>query len=384
MGVLGALVFLRLIDIQLLQHHHYATLASNEHQSKYELPASRGEVYLQDNGVKVPLALNQTLKMLYADPSQVTDKKKTAEALAQITGDNAQSYLDALNKGHEYAVLKTKLTVDMGRRVKALGLRGIGLKDEDYRVYPEGQLASQTLGFVNSDGVGQYGLEGYLNDELKGKPGELNAKTDTAGVPIATAANATKQPIDGTSVVLTLDRNIQAQAEKYLEAGVKTARAVSGSIVITDPKTGAVKAMANYPSFDPNLYTRVTDYHTFENGVVDNQFEPGSGFKVFTVAAGEDTGKVTPDTTYNDTGSVLISGQKIGNAGGHTDGPDTTITKVLRDSLNTGVVYVLKLLGGDQNRSRQRVSKYCITTLPLTLGLACVLASSRQGRSRDT
>lgn len=350
MTVLGSLIFLRLVELQIIQHAHYRNLALGEHQRKYEVPAKRGEIYLIDNGVKVPLALNQTLKLLYADPSLVKDKADASQKLAAITGDPAQTYLAALNKGHEYAVLRKKVSSSIADRISKLGILGIGLVDQDYRVYPEGQLASQTLGFVNQDGEGQYGIEGYLNNQLKGVAGLLNAKTDTSGVPIATADNRIKQPVDGTGLVLTVDRNIQAQAEQYLKAGVEAAKAASGSVVILDPRSGAVKAMANFPTFDPNVYEQVTDYTAFENATVDDQFEPGSGFKVFTMSAGLDTGKVKPDSTYNDTGSVQVNGQTIKNAAGHTDGPNTTMTKVIRDSLNTGVVYVLGLLGGDPNK----------------------------------
>lgn len=350
MAVLGGLILLRLIDIQIIQHSHYKSLALGEHQRKYDVPAKRGEIYLQDNGVKVPLALNQTLKLLYADPSLITDKATAAAKLAAVTGDPAVQYLTALNGAREYAVLKTKVPSQVASQIEKLNLRGVGLVDQDFRVYPEGQLASQTLGFVNQDGEGQYGIEGYLDKQLKGQAGLLNAKTDTAGVPIATADNRIKQPVNGTGLVLTLDRNIQAKAEQFLKTGVEAAKAASGSILVMDPHTGAVKAMANYPTFDPNQFGQVTDYTTFENAVTSIQFEPGSGFKVFTMSAGLDTGRVKPDSTYNDTGSAQVNGQTINNAANHTDGPNTTMTKVIRDSLNTGVIYVLKLLGNDPNK----------------------------------
>jgi cell division protein FtsI/penicillin-binding protein 2 len=347
--ILGGVAVARLAYLQVAQHDHYAALASNEHQRKYEVAADRGQIYVEDGDTKVPLALNQTLKIVYADPSIISDKTGTAAKLASATGDPADGYVKALNNGTEYAILKTKVSEGMASKIADLKLHGVGMKNQDYRTYPEGGLAAQTLGFVNNDGEGQYGIEGALNAELKGSPGTLNAKTDTNGVPIATTDNLSKSPVNGNDLVLTLDRNIQAQAEKFLKDGVENVKAESGSVIVLDPKSGAVKAMANYPSFDPNSYTTVKDYHTFENATVSNAFEPGSGFKVFTMAAGLDTGKVHPDTTYNDEGCVEIDKHKICNASDHKDGPNTTMTMVLRDSLNTGVIFVLRSLGVDPN-----------------------------------
>ncbi len=348
--LLGSITVGRMFYLQVIQYKHFARLATNEHQRKYEVPASRGQIYLLDGETKVPLALNQRLGLLYADPSIIADKRQVATKLAAITGGSAESYLQAMQRGKEYALLDGRIGAATAVKISALHLRGIGMKDQDYRVYPEGSLASQTLGFVNNDGEGQYGIEGYLNRDLKGKPGHLSAKTDTNGVPIANVDNLDKPSVKGTDVVLTLDRNIQAQAEKYLKDGVTAVKAESGSVIVMDPRTGAVKAMANYPSFDPNAYTKVTDYRDFSNAIVSDNFEPGSVFKVITMAAGLDTGKIKPDSTFADKGCEKIDSYDVCNAAGHNGGPNATMTVVLRDSLNTGVMYVLKLLGGDPTK----------------------------------
>lgn len=347
--VLGALTLMRLIDIQIVKHKHYQTLAAGEHQRKYEVPADRGQIYLLDGETKVPLALNQSLKLVYADPSIISNKDDIAKRIAKITGDDPQTFVKAMNGAKEYAVLKGRVDEKTAKKIKELNLRGVGMVSQDYRSYPEGSLASQVLGFVNNAGEGQYGIEGYLNKELEGTPGVLNTKTDTNGVPIATAENLSKPSVPGTSMVLTIDRNIQAQAEKFLESGVNEVKAESGSVIVMDPNTGAVKAMANFPTFDPNSYSKVSDYTKFGNAVVNDQFEPGSGFKIFTMAAGLDTGKITPDTTYDDTRCEQIDNYKICNADNHGGKPNTTMTVALRDSLNIGVMHVLKLLGTDPN-----------------------------------
>jgi cell division protein FtsI/penicillin-binding protein 2 len=340
----------RLFYLQVLQHSHYAAQASREHTRKYQVPARRGELFVRDGESLTPIALNQTLKLVYADPRYVGDKADVAKKLAGVTGGSAADYENRLSKGLEYAVLADRVPSDVATRIKALNLPGVALVDRDYRNYPEGQLAAQVLGFVNVDGDGQYGVEGYLNDQLAGQPGQLAAKTDTHGIPIATADNVVKAPKDGTSYVLTLDRNVQSMAESEIKAQVEKVKAKSGNIVILDPATGAVKAMANYPTFDPNDYTHVTDYNVFINQVVTNQFEPGSGIKTFTMAAGLDQGKITPDTKYDDPGSVKVGDRVINNASVDKPGKGKTMTVVLRDSLNTGVVFVLRMLGGDPNK----------------------------------
>jgi cell division protein FtsI/penicillin-binding protein 2 len=200
------------------------------------------------------------------------------------------------------------------------------------------------------EGAGQYGVEGYLNDQLNGTPGRLAAKTDNRGVPIATAENVLKPAVRGLSYALTIDRNIQAMAEQELAAQVAKVKAKSGSIVIMDPANGAIRAIANYPTYDPANYGAVSDYSVFQNQAVSSQFEPGSGMKAFTMAAGLDQGKVRPDSTFDDPKCVRVGDRNICNAEVDKPGKNKTMTMVLRDSLNTGVMYVLRMLGGDPDK----------------------------------
>jgi cell division protein FtsI/penicillin-binding protein 2 len=348
--ILACILVARLVQLQLFQYSRYQSQASIEHTRKYELPARRGELYLTDGKSRSPLALNQHLNLVYADPSHVADKPATAQALAGVLGGRSSDYLNRLGKGIEYTVLAERITGDVADKVKALNLKGVGIEARDYRTYPEGSLAAQTIGFVNSDGVGQYGIEEYLNDELAGRSGQLAAKTDPNGIPIATADNIIKPVTDGKSYQLTIDRNVQAMMEQQIADQVKKVSAKSGSAVLVDPSTGAVIAMATYPTYDPNQYGKVTDYSLFVNQVVANQFEPGSGMKAFTMATGLDQGKITPDTLYDDPGSVKIGDRILSNAVGDKPGKNKSMTVVLRDSLNTGVIFVLRALGGDPDK----------------------------------
>ncbi len=341
----GLVLFLRLVDLQILKHGGYSSEANNEHTQKYEIPAKRGELFVHDGDSMSPVALNQTLTLVYADPRYVTNKPEAARQLAGVLGGTADDYLQRLGHGIEYTVLAEKVPSGTADKVRALHIAGVGLADRDYRNYPEGQLAAQAIGFVNADGLGQYGIEGYLNEALSGTMGQLAAKTDTHGIPIATANNVVKPPVDGTSYELTIDRNIQAMAESELAAQVKKVGAKSGSIVIMDPSNGAVRAMANFPTFDPNSYNTASDYSVFVNQVVADQFEPGSGMKAFTMAAGLDQGKVKPTTTYDDPGCYQVDDRQVCNAATDKPGKGKTMTMVLRDSLNTGIMFVLRMLG---------------------------------------
>ncbi|GAC1369519.1 MAG: penicillin-binding protein [Candidatus Saccharimonadales bacterium] len=347
--LLAIVLVARLGYLQIIQHGRYLMQASNEHTRKYEVPAKRGELYVHDGETFSPVALNQTLALVYADPRYVVDKPDAAAKLAGVLGGSADSYLKKMEAGIEYAELAQRVQSDTAKKVRALKIAGVSTTDRDYRGYPEGPLAAQTIGFVNSDGLGQYGVEGYLDGALAGTAGKLAAKTDTHGIPIATADNILKPPVDGISYVLTIDRNIQAIAEQALADQIQKVKAKSGSIVIMDPSNGAVRAMANYPTFDPNSYSAVKDYGVFVNQVVSSQFEPGSGMKAFTMATGLDQGKIKPDSKYDDSGCLKVDDRNVCNAVGDKPGPGKTMIMVLRDSLNTGVMYVLRLLGGDPN-----------------------------------
>ncbi len=341
-----SMLLARLVYLQVLRHDHFASLAAKEQSRKYDIPAARGQIYALDGTTPTPLALNESFKLLYADPRFVRNKAQAAIKLAALTGDRAEDYERLLNTPGSYIVLNSKVPLAAASQISKLSLEGVGLSDKSYRVYPEGSLAAQVLGFVNADGTGQYGIEGFFNKILAGTDGHFNAKTDTFGIPIATSANIGQPAVDGASITLTIDRNIQAQAEKALSDGVKNVQAKSGSVIVMDPNTGAIKAMANYPTFDPAHYGDIRDYQTFSNGVLSHAFEPGSGFKTITMAAGLDTGKVKPDTTYNDTGEFTVDGYSIHNAENNKFGTQT-MTDVIQKSLNTGAMFVLRMLGGD-------------------------------------
>ncbi len=345
---LGAMIIVRLLYVQIIKHRTYNAQAATSQSRKFAIPAERGQIYAYDDNQVVPLVLNETFKTVYADPTLINNKSKVAAEIASSIGGNAADYEKKLKTKGNYVILAEKVAPTAGQNLQAKDLIGIGLTDKVYRTYPEGDLAAQVLGFVNSDGVGQYGVEGYMNKEIGGTDGLRQVKTDTKGNPIAIAGSIDKPATNGKSYVLTIDRNIQAQAELSLAAGVKNVGAKSGSVIVMDPNSGAIKAMANYPTFEPSQYAKVRDYSTFSNSVVTNQFEPGSGFKMFTMAGGLDSGKVKPETTYNDTGEVELDGYTIKNSSDKKWGVQN-MGDVIEKSLNTGVIFVLRSMGGNPN-----------------------------------
>lgn len=339
----------RLFFVQAIDGKDYLARADNQQQRKFEVPAKRGTIYIRENEDLIPIALNTQVYTLAADPKFVTDPNKTADQLASILKQPKNSIQDKLSTKGRYVQLAKTVDGDSADAIKKLALPGIILAQRPARQYPEGELFAQVLGYVNADGQGQYGFEQFANDRLGGKTGQLKTVTDSLGVPINSAENTLVTPKDGQNYVLTLDRGLQQVAADAIKTAVENNRAESGSIIVMDPNSGAIKAMVNYPSFDPNNYAAVKDYSLFQNSSVTKQFEPGSGFKVITMAAGLDQGKVTPTTQYNDTGEVTFSGKTIKNAENHKFGIQT-MTDVIQKSLNTGVVFVLEQLGGNPTK----------------------------------
>lgn len=360
LAIIGGVFMVRLFHLQVMLGDSYAVSALSEQQKKYEIPAERGRIYVRegDDG-KVPLVLNQTLFTLYADPRYVDDPQSSARAIAKIIGGDINEYAELMSQQERYyVILAKKLSSAKAKALEELELSGIGLQEASYRTYPESELAAQILGFVNDAGEGQYGVEQYLDDELKGQPGLLKAVTDVRGIPL-TASDDTvlKDAKDGRDVVLTIDRSIQRRVEQLLAEGVKAAKGKSGSAVVMDPGSGAVLAMANFPSYNPADFGKVKDASVFLNGVVSQPYEVGSVIKPFTMSTGLNEDKVEVGDTYFDPGYVQVDDRRIENAGALVE-TTRTMTEIIQKSVNTGAVYVLKEMGGGEINQNARQMLY--------------------------
>lgn len=349
------IIIVRLFYLQIIRHDYYQKAALNDQQKQYVIAPERGIIQAHQGGEVLPLVLNEKLYTLYADPTLVKNPTIAAAKITGITKGDSNQY-DSLmkTKNARYVVLAKRLSEQQDKQIMALKLPGIGLQAQDYRTYPQGSLAAQVLGFVNNDGQGTYGVEQALNGGLSGTPGLLKAITDASGVPLAASRdNVSIDPKAGADVTLTIDLSMQKNLEAILKQGLERVKSPSGSAIIMDPNTGAILAMANYPSFDPSHYFDVSDPGLFNNPSVSAPLEIGSVMKSLTISAGLDQGVITPDTTYHDPGYVTVDGFTIKNVHSIPEDP-TSIKDVLQLSLNTGAIHVLKQLGGGDFNQKGR------------------------------
>jgi cell division protein FtsI/penicillin-binding protein 2 len=223
---------------------------------------------------------------------------------------------------------------------------------ENYRFYPEGNIGSHIIGFVGHNGdeqVGQYGLEGFFNEELKGKHGSVRAERSVTGDLIIINDREYRKPVDGSDLVLTINRSLQFHICRKLAEASQQYAADKGSVIVMDPNTGAIMAMCSWPDYDPNNYRDVADIKVYNNPAIFDQYEPGSTFKVITMAASLDQGKVLPSTTYEDKGFLMIEGwpKPIKNSDYETRGGygRSNMINVLEYSLNTGAIFAMQRIG---------------------------------------
>jgi len=352
----AALIAVRLAVLQIADHATYAALAEGQHGLFRQLYPERGRVLLRDmkDGSVVPLALNQTLSFVYAEPRRVQEPEAAAAALAELLGYDETRHADLLRRlslpDDPYEPIERHVSSETAERIAALNFAGIRLTDERARLYPDPSLGGHLSGFLGyaADGslAGKYGVEGYFEKTLAGTPGSLTSQRDVSGRLIAVGERSVNPAVDGADVLLTVDRTIQFFACDALRRAVERHRADGGSVIILEPDTGRVLAMCGAPDFDPNAYRQVSDIAVFNNPVIFNAYEPGSIFKPVTMAAGIDAGAITPNTTYEDFGEVRVDDWTIRNSSPGARGRQTMI-QALEESLNTGMVFAMRAMGKD-------------------------------------
>ena len=339
-GIILVAVFViiaRLYVLQVLSYDSFKQLADSQHTLSTDLTPKRGEIFFKDKDNVYPAAVNRGFKMAFAVPNEIEDKDETARKISEALQLDRMDLQDRFSRPNDmYEVLKHKLSDDEVNKINALKLSGIYMADEYFRYYPSGELAANVLGFVGwrgSDFAGRYGIEAYYDDELKGVAGTISQNRDGSGRWISTGIKNLVKAKDGDSLVLTVDHIIQYQVERILKNAVEKFAADGGNVTVMDPNTGKILAMASYPTFDPNDYSQVEDISAFRDQPVNDAYEPGSVFKAFTIAAGLDSGLISPNSGYT-----------IHNSDLKANGVQT-MTNVLEKSLNTGVIYVEKQLG---------------------------------------
>ncbi len=349
LGILS-IVIGRIAFLQVVAHERYRDLAARQHTMQKVLPAFRGEIFLKNNDDVYPVAVNREYFLAYVSPRDVPDDQITAVAdrLVAAFGVQREGVLEKLAKRDDpYEVVKRKVTKEEKEAIVRERIPGLFFIPEFFRFYPGGSLAAQVVGFVGSDGeqyVGRYGIEAAFDAAMHGVDGRVVQMRDARGGWMSNADRTVEEPRDGDDIYLTIDYAVQYEVERILRESVEEYGASSGSIIVMDPMTGRIIAMANEPTFSPNDYGTVQDVSVFRNSIVSDEYECGSVFKPITMAMGLDAGKITPESTYTDTGSINIAEYTIKNSEGKVYGTQT-MTQVLEKSINTGVIHVERLIG---------------------------------------
>ncbi len=338
-------IIARLFYWQIISGYHLKAEATAQYKLELTIPAERGSIITSDG---YPIVMNKSASLVYAEPKNIENNKVFAQLVSQslnieeasvsaLISDTLRMWVPILHKVDEEKI----------QELKSLDIKGLGFEKEPKRYYPEGSMAAQLLGFVgldqNGSDVGYFGLEGYYNRELQGKAGSVTIEKDVTGAPILVGESVRIEPENGSTMVLWLDRTIQNIVEQKLAEGIAKYGAKDGSVVVMDPSTGGILAMASYPSYHPGQY-REFDRQLYKNPIVASTYEPGSTFKALIMGAAIDKGFIKPMSIFDEKGPIEVSDYTIRTWNNQYHG-SITMTQVLEYSSNVGMVYVGKLLG---------------------------------------
>ena len=343
----------RLFFLQVVNGKQASLLAEDQHSLFTRLLAARGEIKITDKFSSGPISVAGNLKkpLVYAVPGEIVDPTQTSIKLAAILKiDELEIIKKFEDKSRKYVPIKKQITDKQVEEIKNLKLSGILFDYEETRVYPENSLLSQVIGYVGYKDLhkeGLYGVERFFEKELSGKNGTL---FEEAGANGAWIFGSTREKIpaqDGINLILTIDKSIQFKVESVLRTAVQKHGADSGSVIVADPKTGSILAMAGYPDFNPNEYNKVENPEVFLNQATAGDYESGSVFKPLTMAMAINEGKVGPETEYVDKGSIEVDDYVIKNSDLKAHGKQS-MTRVLEESLNTGAIFAKEQIGDEK------------------------------------
>ncbi len=351
-GSVFALLFLNVVGrsfyLQILQHEILEKKADKQHQHKVDLTPARGSI-LDRNGTTLAESIH--MDSCYAEPRRIKDVTGTAAVLAPILGIPKGELVTKLSVNKSFIWVDRWLAPEVATRVKNMKLPGIGFAPESKRFYPNMEIAAHVVGFTGRDPNGLEGIELKYDGTILGNTGYMITERDALGRNIAIMNTVIKDSSPGKSVILTLDKTIQFIAEKELAKAVTESNAKAGMALVMESDTGKVLAMANYPTFNPNAYSRYS-LAQLRNHVVTDSFEPGSTFKVFTIAAAIDSDTVKPSDVYNcENGVYQIAGRTI-----HDDHPHSrlTVSEIIKYSSNIGSAKIGFKMGGEELSSYLR------------------------------
>ena len=330
----------QLVQVQLFRHAELVQAAEALYTRRGEITPLRGRIYDQRGHL---VAGNQVEYEVSVTPELVADPVAVAIRLAPLLQRDPLSLWEAITRQQRWVLLAPRVEKSVGEQIAGLGLAGVNVVPRWRRVYPEGTLGAHLLGFVNAEQVGYYGVEGFYQQELAGSQGTRVDRRDPYGgrIPLSLAQGDPPRP--GADLVLTVDWTVQAVVEAELDRALEETGAEQGCIIVMDPRTGRILALAARPTYDPNRYFEAEE-RQFVNLAVGAQYEPGSVFKILTMAVALEAGLVTPESGYQDQGEIEVGGQVIRNWDRQAYGW-VTMADVLAYSLNVGVARLATLLG---------------------------------------
>ncbi|MGH9496774.1 MAG: penicillin-binding protein [Candidatus Sulfotelmatobacter sp.] len=344
--LLGGILFLwciaicaRLVYLQVFSYGTFARQAGHQQQRAIPLEAKRGVIY--DRAGR-ELAMSVLVDSAFAVPSEVKDLPTAVSLITRITGDDYNVVLADCRAHKTFCWVARKADDETIQRITSLNLQGIHLQKEPRRVYPARDLAAQVLGSVGMEDSGQSGIEHEFDHELKGKPGKMFISVDARK---KWFSDVETEPDPGDNIVLTLDKNIQYIAEKELQQAIQDTHAIAGTVIVENPHTGEILALANRPTFNPNMHKRITP-DVLTNRAVSYVYEPGSAFKVVTISAALEEKLTNPNEVFDcQMGAIVYNGMRIRDSRPHGLLP---VWGVLAKSSNVGTIKIALRLGEER------------------------------------
>src|SRR5438874_7402246 len=329
----------RLVWLQIAEYGFLTQRAARQQQRSIEVSPPRGVIYDRKGR---ELAMSVQMDSVFAVPSEIPDQGSAANLLAHVLRSNPKEVLAKLESSHSFTWITRKLDNNSAARIRALNLKGIYFQKEPKRFYPKNDLAAQVIGYVGMDDDGLAGIERSFNQRLRGRPGKMLITMDARH---RWFGRVEKNPEPGQNLVLTIDEDVQHIAEKDLEAAMEKTHAEAGTVVIQNPKTGEILALANRPTFNPNN-SRGLDLKSLKNRAVSDIYEPGSTFKMVTIAAALEEKITNPNEVFDcQMGSIIVGGVRI-----HDWKPYSllTVSEILKRSRDVGAMKIAMRLGEDR------------------------------------
>ncbi len=348
LGIALAFVLGKLVWLQVIRSEWLTDQAEQRRENVIKLPARRGTIYDRNGNV---LAMSEDCRTIYCNPKEISEPYLTAEVIADHLGGISSDYVDALTADTTFSYVHrqvdTSVANDIRDELLSEKLPGVYLLQDSRRVYPYGNLAGQVLGIVGIDGDGLTGLELYYDSVLRGIDGEMIVETGIGGTPIAGETAEVTDAIEGTDIVISLDVNVQRVAEEQIVEGVREYKADSGSVMVTDPKTGEILAACSTPLLDASDLSVVEDGAT-NLKLVSDSFEPGSIFKVLTAAIGIEEGLLSPTSSFYVPAYLQVGDDLVGDDDDRYLDMQMSLREILRRSSNTGAALVAQeVIGAD-------------------------------------